>query len=64
MEDLSTTLRGMRVCSHLYFIVLKENVGFEVVNGLVDYVCVDAYRKQKYVKKEGSDEEPDLHDVT
>lgn len=43
----------VRVCvlPHLYFIVLEEHVGFEVVDGLVDDVGVTACRKQKHIKK-------------
>lgn len=26
--------------SHLNFIVLEENVGFKVIDGLIDYICV------------------------
>lgn len=37
--------------TYLYFIVLEENVGFEVVDGLVDDVGVTACRKQKHIKK-------------
>lgn len=53
VEGLTATLRGMCVCvlPHLYFIVLEEHVGFEVVDGLVDDVGVTACRKQKHVKK-------------
>lgn len=26
--------------SHLNFIILEENVGFKIIDGLVDYICV------------------------
>lgn len=55
VEGLTATLRGMCVCvcvlPHLYFIVLEEHVGFEVVDGLVDDVGVTNCRKQKHIKK-------------